>query len=165
MAEYVQVLERLRSLAIEWTEQYEEIVARSQHIEYLYSNLDKLPSANSLLVYQQHKQIQAQLCKIRQLTRSLAAIVKSMGRLKPQARMQVRGVQKVAGITREYAQGTVDRVYQECRKATRISLGGREAIRELISNRMSLDLTDLQDRLRSFSQMQRFLDVKSQTPF
>ncbi|KAJ1862228.1 hypothetical protein LPJ78_004863 [Coemansia sp. RSA 989] len=77
MAEYVQVLERLRSLAIEWTEQYEEIVARSQHIEYLYSNLDKLPSANSLLVYQQHKQIQAQLCKIRQLTRSLAAIQES----------------------------------------------------------------------------------------
>ncbi|KAJ2845994.1 uracil DNA glycosylase [Coemansia brasiliensis] len=126
MAEYVQVLERLRSLAMEWTEQYEEIMARSHHIEYLFSNLDKLnsASANSHLIFQQHKQIQSQLRQIYKLLGPLTRTLKALAKLHEQAHdldeeEVVDKVQRISGITREYVKECVSHVYETSLKETR----------------------------------------------
>ncbi|KAJ2122897.1 hypothetical protein IW147_003063 [Coemansia sp. RSA 720] len=165
-------LERLRVLALEWTEHYSNSVARMHHIIYLLDTIARInghSEHSERLAYEHHTQIETQLRLVRATTVRMAHATRGLETLvqaTERALASVPRALRVTGITPEYVQQRARDVYVQCASEyERVSAllaelvagrGIRHVATTWTAESVTLNVRDVSDRLRTATQIMRF---------
>ncbi|KAJ2142446.1 hypothetical protein IW142_004308 [Coemansia sp. RSA 564] len=179
MSEWLDYLEKLRVLALEWTEHYSNSVTRMHHVIYLLDTIVRISGQtehSERLAYEHHMQIETQLRLVRatvvrmaRATRGLETLVQAIHRA--ESSVVPRALQ-VTGITPEYVQQKARDVFGRCANEYErvVALvaelitgrGVRHIAGEWTSNSVTLNVRDVSDRLRTCTQIIRFEQMSAE---
>ncbi|KAJ2503295.1 hypothetical protein GGH96_000316 [Coemansia sp. RSA 1972] len=179
MSEWLDCLEKLRVLALEWTEHYSNSVTRMNHVIYLLDTIARIngqPAEHSeRLAYEHYVQIETQLRLVRATVVRLARATRGLETLAQATRADSSGVPRalqVTGITPEYVRCTIRDVFGRCASEYErvVALlnelvagrGVRHIASEWTSNSVTLNVRDLSDRLRTCTQIIRFEQMSAE---